>query len=251
MGFLTDAVAAVRAELRTRPLARIELDRAEAPSDLAAALTGPGISIVAEIKRASPSAGAIADADAAARAASYERGGAAALSVLTDGRHFGGSLDDLTAARVASRLPILRKDFIVDPVQIAEARAAGADAVLLIAAALSDGELRELTASAADQGLGALVEVHSAPEVERAVGAGARIVGVNSRDLETLRVDLGGALGLLQQVPRDVVRVLESGVSTREHVLRAQEAGADAVLVGEALMRAADPVVKVRELLGR
>ncbi len=253
MGFLTEAVEAVRADLRARPAAPPAFDQTASPLDFGAALASAPVAIIAEVKRASPSAGDIADADADARslAAAYERGGAAALSVLTDARHFGGSLDDLVAARAATGLPILRKDFIVDVRQIEEARAAGADAVLLIAAALQDAELVDLASAAADLGLASLVEAHSAEEIERAASAGARIVGVNSRDLETLRVDLGRALSLLPRVPSGILRVLESGVSTRDDVVRAADAAVDAVLVGEALMRAPDPVAKLTELLGR
>jgi indole-3-glycerol phosphate synthase len=170
--------------------------------------------------------------------------------VLTERDHFGGSLGDLVAARAATDLPILRKDFIVDAAQIAQARSAGADAVLLIAAALDRMELKDLCAAAQELGLAALVETHSAGEIDLALGAGARIVGVNSRDLETLTVHLDRALTLIATVPREVVRVLESGVSTRADVVRAVNAGADAVLVGEALMRAADPAAKLRELRG-
>ena len=251
MGFLTETAERVRAELRERPLAPQAVDPSVRPLDFRGALAVPGIGVIAEVKRASPSAGPIAAADAADQAARYERGGAVALSVLTDGRHFDGSVDDLRAARRASGLPILRKDFIVDDSQILEARAAGADAVLLIAAALSDDELRDLRGAASNAGLAALVEIHTSEEVDRALGSGATIVGVNSRDLETLRVDLDRALATLSGIPSTVVRVLESGVSTREHVSRAADAGADAVLVGEALMRAEDPAAKIAELLGR
>jgi indole-3-glycerol phosphate synthase len=207
--------------------------------------------IIAEVKRASPSAGRIAEAHAGERAAAYERGGAAALSVLTEAKHFGGSLQDLVVARGATELPILRKDFIVDVSQIVEARSAGADAVLLIAAALHPGELRDLSVAAAELGLAALVETHSPQDVDRALGADARIVGVNARDLETLTVDLDRALRTMTDLPTGVIRVLESGVSGRDDVLRAADAGADAVLVGEALMRSPHPEAKLGELLGR
>jgi indole-3-glycerol phosphate synthase len=207
--------------------------------------------IIAEVKRASPSAGRIAEADAAERAAAYQRGGAAALSVLTETKHFGGSLGDLVAVRAATDLSILRKDFIVDVSQIVESRSAGADAVLLIAAALHPDELRELSVAAAELGMAALIETHSPQDVDRALGADARIVGVNARDLETLTVDLERALRTMAELPPGVIRVLESGVSGRDDVLRATDAGADAVLVGEALMRSADPEAKLGELLGR
>jgi indole-3-glycerol phosphate synthase len=181
----------------------------------------------------------------------YERGGAVAVSVLTEARHFGGSLADLRLARGRTILPILRKDFIVHPVQVLEARAEGADAVLLIAAALSESELRELAVVAHEVGLATLVEAHSEADLAKALAAGAGILGVNSRDLETLQVDVERALALLASAPPDRVRVLESGVSSRHQVLAAADAGADAVLVGEAVMRAPDPVAKIAELLGR
>jgi indole-3-glycerol phosphate synthase len=250
MGFLTAAIESVRADLRAHPLTPSPPDPGRAPRDLERALSGSDVAVIAELKRASPSAGAIAEADAARLAAQYQAGGAAALSVLTERAHFGGSLDDLVAARAATELPILRKDFIIDASQIAEARAAGADAVLLIAAALDRRELTDLVSAAGELGLGSLVETHSAAEIDLALEVGARIVGVNARDLETLEVNLGRAVRLLGTVPPGVVRVLESGVSTRDDVLRAAAGGADAVLVGEALMRAADPAAKLRELLG-
>jgi indole-3-glycerol phosphate synthase len=173
------------------------------------------------------------------------------LSVLTEGRHFGGSVDDLVAVRAVSSLPVLRKDFIVGPAQVAESAALGADAVLLIAAALSDEELVELISATRDLGLAALVETHAEDELERALAARAEIIGVNSRDLETLHVDLDRALALVARLPASQVRVLESGLRNRDDVRRAEQAGADAVLVGEALMRSADPAAALRGLLGR
>ncbi len=219
--------------------------------DLAGALRArPSPAIVAEVKRASPSAGDIADVDPRAQAVAYERAGAAAVSVLTEARHFHGSLADLRSVHLATRLPVLRKDFLVHPSQLMEARAGGADAALLIAAALSPAELGALLAAAEDLGLATVVEAHGSTDLEAAVESGAPVIGVNARDLESLAVDEEGALDLLRTVPRDRVRVFESGISRREQVERAADAGADAVLVGEALMRAADPAAKLRELLG-
>ena len=259
MGFLTEAVDRVRRDLRDWPRGdgddTLAASTLPPPRDLEAALRGQEIGLIAEIKRASPSAGAIAEVteawDVGERAARYERGGAAAVSVLTEPWHFGGSVDDLREARVRTGLPILRKDFIVHPCQVVEARMAGADAVLLIAAVLSTEELEELSDAAERLGMSSLVETHTPEDLARALGSRARIVGVNSRDLETLDVDLDRALALLADVPSGPVRVLESGVSTRSHVRRAEEAGADAVLVGEALMRAADPERMLRQLAGR
>jgi indole-3-glycerol phosphate synthase len=253
MGFLTDVVGRVRRELDEHPLPEgTLLLRSQAlppPLDLEAALRRPGMGVVAEVKRASPSAGAIAETDPGQQAARYQEGGACAVSVLTEGRHFGGTLADLRLVRAHTALPVLRKDFIVHPAQILEARANGADAVLLIVGAVTDAELLGLLAAARDLGMGALVECHAEDEVQRAVSSGTPMIGVNCRDLETLEVDPGRGLELLGRVPTDRVRVLESGVTTREDVERAEAAGADAVLVGEALMRAAEPAARIRELL--
>jgi indole-3-glycerol phosphate synthase len=254
VAFLTDVVDGVRRRLAADPpdeaALRARVAAMPPPRDLEAALRAPGVGVIAEIKRTSPSAGRIAQADAGWRAATYQAAGAAAVSVLTEAAHFGGSLEDLRAARACTSLPVLRKDFLVHPAQVLEARAAGADAVLLIPAAVSDRELGALLAAARALGMSAVVEGHSAGDVDRALAAGARIVGVNARDLETLDVDPGRARGLLAAVPPDRVRVLESGIATWEDVRLARRAGADAVLVGEALMRAPDPAAKLRELLG-
>lgn len=206
--------------------------------------------LIAEVKRSSPSAGHIADAEPAARARSYAAGGAAAISVLTEPTRFDGSLADLRAVHLAVEIPVLRKDFLVHPAQVIEARVEGADAVLLIAAALSEPELKAMLAAADDLGLGALVETHSPEDLDKALATGAKVVGVNARDLQTLEVDLAGALTLLARVPPDRIALLESGISRREQVVRAIEAGARGVLVGEALMRAPDPAAKIRELRG-
>ena len=221
------------------------------PRGFDAALRAPGsVSVIAEFKRRSPSEGDINPyADVAEVARAYERGGAAAISVLTDGPYFGGELGDLRRAREASGLPLLRKDFLIDPLQLYESRAAGADAVLLIVKALSDGLLRELREGAADLGMSALVEAHDEAEIERALGAGARIVGVNARDLQTFEVDLESSLSWIERIPADVNAVAESGVRGGEDVERAGRAGADAVLVGGWLMKS-DPERGVEKLAG-
>ncbi|HEY2317587.1 MAG TPA: indole-3-glycerol phosphate synthase TrpC [Solirubrobacteraceae bacterium] len=215
--------------------------RDDPPRGFAAALRGPGISIIAEHKRSSPSAGVIRD-DLVLEdvVAAYERGGAAAVSVLTEPHSFAGSLDDLAAARAAAGLPILRKDFIVDPYQVVESTAAGADAILLIVAAVPAAELERLHAEAVALGLGVLVEVHDRAELEVAAGIGAEVIGINNRDLTTLGVDTERTFELLDGMPDGAVVVSESGWRTRSELERLARAGVDAVLVGEALMRASD-----------
>ncbi|HKT60076.1 MAG TPA: indole-3-glycerol-phosphate synthase, partial [Gemmatimonadales bacterium] len=217
-------------------------------ASLAAALRRPTVAVIAEVKRRSPSAGSIKeDLDPADRAARYARHGAAAISVLTDAPYFGGSMGDLRAAAARTRVPVLRKDFILDELQILEARAAGAAAVLLIVRALPPARLTALLAATAEAELDALVEVHTEDEVRRALDAGARIVGVNSRDLDTFRIDTIAAWAMLQSMPADIVAVAESGMATEADVEAAAAAGADAVLIGTALSAAADPDA----LLGR
>lgn len=254
MGFLSDHVERVREDLKRKPLDESALmARAMAtppPRDFAASLRGDRPAVIAEIKRASPSAGEIADVDPGATAQALEGAGAAALSVLTEPRHFDGSLSDLRAARVKVKIPILRKDFLVHPAQIMEARGAGADAVLLITACLSSSELRGMLSTASDLGLASLVETHSNEDLEKALAAEAPIIGVNSRDLESLEVDEELALALAARIPADHTVVFESGISTRAQVERALEAGAHAILVGEALMRAKNPAAKLRQLRG-
>jgi indole-3-glycerol phosphate synthase len=246
-------VAALR-ERTTR--ASLEDAAASAPAtrDLAAALRRHGAPlprVIAEIKRASPSAGTIrADANPAVIASDYESAGAAALSVLTDRDFFGGSLSDLTTARVRATIPTLRKDFLVDPLQVLEARAAGADAVLLIVAALDDRTLIELQTLACSLGMAALVEVHDDAEAERALAAGATIIGVNHRDLRTFEMDMSLSARVRQLVPADRVLVAESGIKTAADVRAMADAGADAILVGEALMRQPSPGNALRVLLG-
>jgi len=213
-------------------------------------LRQPGMSFIAEIKRKSPSGGELRPgASAADLAAMYESAGAAALSVLTDAAYFGGTDDDLVTARHVSGLPALRKDFVVDPYQIYEARALGADAVLLIVRALADTELSELVLLTHHLGIEALVETHSAAEVDRAVRAGARIVGVNNRDLDTLVTDVSLAPRLRSMVPPGIVFVAESGISQPEQVTALLAAGVDAILIGESLLRSPDPRSKLRSLV--
>jgi len=217
------------------------------------ALTNPGMSLIAEIKKASPSAGVIReDFDPAALARAYAEAGAAAISVITDRKFFQGDLAYLAdAAQAAPGVPLLRKDFIIDPYQVYEARLKGASAILLIAAALTQEELASLRTLAATLGMDALVEVHDAAELAKALRSGAKIVGVNNRDLRSFTVSLETTLRLRPAIPAGVVVVAESGIKTREDVLRLEEAGVDAILVGESLMRSADVAAKARELLGR
>jgi indole-3-glycerol phosphate synthase len=254
--FLARAVAGARRASDGRPATLAELQAAAAalPSarGFAAALAAPGMGLIAEVKRRSPSKGDIRpDLDPAALAAAYERGGASCVSVLTEPDHFGGSPDDLRTARAAVSLPIIRKDFTTTAYQVWEARAWGADAVLLIVAALDPVQLRDLLAEAAGAGLDALVEVHDAAEAAVAAGAGATLVGVNARDLRTLDVDLDRFAQIRGDLPDGAVVVAESGIRDRADVEAAAAAGADAVLVGETLVRAPDPAAAVAALLGR
>src|SRR6185436_18315369 len=212
----------------------------------------PGVSLIAEHKRRSPSAGEIrAGASVADVVTAYERGGAAALSILTEGPHFGGSLDDLREARAASVLPILRKDFVVDAYQVYESAVAGADAILLIVAALGDDALAELNREALGLDLDVLVEVHNEDELERALEiADPDVIGINNRDLVDFSVDLERTYELLSDIPAGKTVVSESGIHTREQLDDLERVGVDAVLVGESLMRAPDPEAASRELTG-
>lgn len=257
MSVLAEIVASVRERLqetkRVRPEARVreEAEAAAPRASFAAALDAAGTTLIAETKRRSPSRGTLRESyDAAALARMYESAGARAISVLTEPAFFGGSLEDLAAVRAATRAPLLRKDFVVDPYQVLEARAAGASALLLIVAALDDAELADLRALAGEYSLDALVEVHTDREAERAVAAGASIVGVNNRDLATFRTDRATTARIARALPRGVRVVAESGIATRADVLEMEAAGACAVLVGEAIVTAADPAGKVRELIG-
>jgi indole-3-glycerol phosphate synthase len=244
---LEPIVAATREEVARRrvsaPIAELEAVAAGRGEvrPFRPALARPGLSLIAEHKRRSPSAGVIRDgASLEEVVGAYERGGAAALSVLTEGPSFGGSVDDMRAAREAVRLPILRKDFIVDPYQVVESLAAGADAILLIVGALNARDLSALHQQAQDLGLSALVEVHDERELQVAAYLGAGIIGVNNRDLKTLEVDTNRTFELLPGVPEDALVVAESGFGRRDQLDALHEAGVDAVLIGEALMRSPD-----------
>ena len=215
------------------------------------ALAEPGLAAIAEVKRRSPSAGDLRpDADPAALAVSFERAGAAAVSILVDER-FGGSLDDLRAAREAAALPLLAKGFFREVTQLAGLREAGADAVLLLLRDLDDGQASRLMHAAAELGLDTLVEAHDADELRRAVELGADPIGINARDLDTFAIDRRTQLGLVESAPADRVVVAESGISARAHGAEAELAGAGAVLVGSALMRAGDPAAKLAQLISR
>jgi indole-3-glycerol phosphate synthase len=239
------AAPASSADLATRVAA------APPPRAFAAALAAPGMSVIAEIKRRSPSKGDLAPGlDPARLAACYEGGGAACVSVLTDEPHFAGCTADLVSARAACALPVLRKDFTVCTGDVLEARAMGADAVLLIVAALEAPELGEYLRTAGELGMAALVEVHDEAELEKALQAGAVVVGVNQRDLHTFEVDRHRAERVAAAIPAGVVRVAESGIRDRADVARLEDAGFDAVLVGETLVRAADPAGQLARLRG-
>lgn len=256
MGFLTEITTDIRRRLERSPLDDTSLmARAMAsppPRGFVEALrSAERVAVIAEVKRSSPSAGEIAPGvDPSAQARAYARGGAAAISVLTEPTRFDGSLADLRAVGLAVDVPVLRKDVLVHPSQLIEARAVGADAALLIAAALDATELKAMVAAAGDLGIGVLVETHSAADLDVALATEAEVIGVNARDLETLEVDVEGALSLLGRIPEDRVAVFESGIRDRAGVERAVERGARAVLVGETLMRAPDPEAAVRELRG-
>lgn len=241
----------VQGRRRRRPDADLEAAAAAAavrPS-FAAALRWPGLSVIAEHKRRSPSRGVIrADLDLARVVQAYERGGAAAVSVLTEEHHFGGSLADLAHAADACGLPLLRKDFVIDRYQLLEARAAGASAVLLIVAALAERQLAQLHGAARDLGLDVLVEVHDAAELDVAAGVGATIIGVNNRDLRDFTIDAERTFRLMDRMPPGALVVAESGIRGAADARRLTAAGVHAVLVGEALMTADDPTAACREL---
>ncbi len=239
---LKGRIAELTARARDRPPAR----------DFRGALaSGGNVALIAEVKRRSPGAGAIrSDLDPGVLAAQYERGGASAISVLTDRDYFGGALSDLKRARETTSLPALRKDFILDEAQVWEARSADADAVLLIVRILEDEQLVGLRVLAEELGMAALVEVHHDEELDRALESGAQIVGINNRDLRTFRTTLDVTLGLLSRVPGDRLLVSESGIRDGDDVRRLGASGVDAVLVGESLLRADAPSVAVAELAG-
>ena len=218
--------------------------------DFTGALTNRQPAIIAEIKKASPSKGVLAaEFDPAAIARLYEQGGAAALSVLTDEKHFQGSLSDLEAARGAVRIPALRKDFTIDPYHVHQAAAYGADAILLIAAILSERQMRDFRELAEHYGMAALVEVHDEEELQPAIASGARLVGVNNRNLHTFEVSLETSLRLAEKIPTGVVRVAESGIHSSADVRRLHAAGYQAFLVGEHLMKSGDPAGALKALL--
>lgn len=243
-------VAALRVRAR-----ELEVRAVAAPAARAfemALRAGPSVAVIAEFKRRSPSAGVLRDGVGSADIAhSYARAGASALSVLTDTEYFGGTLADLTSARAAVSIPVLRKDFIVDPLQVLEARAAGADAVLLIVRILSVMQLAALHAFVLSLGMAAVVEVHDSQELDRALRAEARIIGVNNRDLATFKTDLNVVVRLARQLPADRLLVAESGIRTAEDVDRLAQSGVQAVLVGEAFMRAPDVEAAASALVGR
>jgi indole-3-glycerol phosphate synthase len=248
-------VEATRRRLADRKSVRslADLERALPEQDLdrpfAEALSRPGTSVIAEYKRRSPSAGEIrSGASVTEIVRAYERGGAAAVSVLTEEDHFGGSLDDLREARAVTDLPILRKDFTIDPYQVYEAKVYGADAILLVVGALSDPLLGSLYGIARQLELDAIVEVHDEEELERALAVDADVIGINNRDLSDFSVDLGVTFELLTDVPAGKTVVSESGIHTRSDVEELERIGVDAVLVGEALMRAPDPEAACRDL---
>jgi indole-3-glycerol phosphate synthase len=253
---LDEILDGVRADLAVRQL-NVPLDRlkdmarrARSPLDAMAALKGQDVAVIAEVKRASPSKGAMAAiADPAALAADYEAGGARVISVLTEPRHFGGSLEDLAAVREAVHVPVLRKDFVVSSYQLWEARAYGADMVLLIVAALAQNALISLVERALSIGLVPLVEVHTSDELDRAVEAGAKIIGVNARDLTTLEVDRGAFARIAPGIPDGIIKIAESGIRGPRDLLAYAAAGANAVLVGESLVIGKDPRSAVADLV--
>jgi indole-3-glycerol phosphate synthase len=253
---LDDIIDGVRADLAARqemaPLERLKEAAAKAPSprDVMAALGGTEVAVIAEVKRASPSKGALAAiADPAGLAVDYEAGGARVISVLTEQRRFGGSLEDLAAVREVVQVPVLRKDFVVSSYQLWEARAYGADLVLLIVAALEQNALVSLVERAVSIGLVPLVEVHTEAELDRAMEAGARVLGINARNLATLEVDRGVFARIAPRVPDGVIKIAESGVRGPHDLLAYAAAGADAVLVGESLVTGKDPRSAVADLV--
>jgi indole-3-glycerol phosphate synthase len=244
------AEVARRKRIMPEAMLRIAAGKADAPRDFAGALAPEKISVIAEIKKASPSAGVLRrDFDPVSLARAFEQAGAAALSVLTEEENFQGALAHLRDARAAVSLPVLRKDFIVDRWQLWEARAAGADSLLLIAAALDDAALKEFLVLGRELGMEALVEVHTAEELQRVLAAGARVVGVNNRNLHTLEVRLETSLELGAMIPDDRIAVSESGLRSAEDLRELRAAGFDAFLIGENLMRAAEPGAALGRLI--
>ena len=256
MSVLASIIEGVREDLAARrlPMGQLQeaLETAPTVRDCLPFLISSEMSVIAEVKRSSPSKGALAPiSDPAGLAAQYEEAGAHVVSVLTEQRRFGGSLADLDVVRKAIELPILRKDFMVDEYQFYEARAHGADVVLLIVAGLSKNQLEDYFHLSTELGMRSLIEVHTNDELERALEISPEIIGVNSRNLKTLEVDARAFAELIPQIPSSIARVAESGISTREEVIFAQECGATAILVGEALVRSESPSVAINQLLGR
>jgi indole-3-glycerol phosphate synthase len=256
MSVLDSIIEGVREDLAARrlPLAQLNEKLSQAPAviDVHPLLRRDGINVIAEVKRSSPSKGALAAiANPVDLARQYEDAGASVVSVLTEKRRFGGSLEDLFAVRAGISIPILRKDFMVDEYQFLEARAAGADVVLLIVAALSKNQLKDYFDLATELGMAALVEVHTRQEIEDALEINPAIIGVNARNLKTLEIDLSAFTQLIPEIPDSIIRVAESGISQRAEVEIAQAAGANAILVGETLVRAGNPAAAINALLGR
>ena len=247
-------VTEARQDLQRRKalVAQDQLERSVAsytPKDFAGALRTPHLAVIAEMKQRTPTMGVLAeDYRPADIAHVYTGGGAAAISVLTQMASFGGRLEHIMAARAATALPILRKDFVTDPYEVAEARAAGADAVLLIVAALERARLAELLAVARSRGITALVEVHDEVQTRTAVELGATVIGINHRNLQTFDLDIGLTERLRRLIPDEIVVVSESGIHSADDARKVREAGADAILVGEALMRSSDPARRIKEL---
>lgn len=255
MSVLDSIIEGVREDLAARRGSMAALHEridAQAPAlDVHSFLSRAEMNVIAEVKRSSPSKGNLAPiTDPAALAEKYQEAGAAAVSVLTEQRRFGGSLADLDAVRSRIEIPVLRKDFMVDEYQFLEARAHGADIVLLIVAALSKSQLKDFYDLATELGMASLIEVHTQSELESAMDISPRIVGVNSRNLKTLEVSASVFEELIPTIPSSVIRVAESGISTRADVVQAQKSGATAILVGESLVKSGDPISAMRELLG-
>jgi len=253
---LDSIIEGVREDLAARrlPLSQLHEQLSQAPQviDAHQRLLAEPMTVIAEVKRASPSKGSLAAiADPRVLATQYQKAGAAVVSVLTEERRFGGSLADLIAVRSEIDIPILRKDFMVDEYQFFEARAAGADVVLLIVAALSKHQLKDYYDLATELGMAVLVETHTHQEIEDAMAIEPRIIGVNARNLKTLEIDLGAFSRLIPEIPASIIRVAESGISARSEVEIAQSAGAQAILVGETLVKSGDPVQAMDKLLGR
>lgn len=256
MSVLDSIIEGVREDLAARrlPLSALQEQLSAAPAviDAHPRLATGTMEVIAEVKRSSPSKGALASiTDPRSLAAQYEEAGAAIVSVLTERRRFGGELADLVAVRSAINIPILRKDFMIDEYQFLEARAAGADVVLLIVAALSKNQLKDYYDLATELGMAVLVETHTLQEIEDAMAIEPRIIGVNARNLKTLEIDLAAFTELIPEIPANLIRVAESGISQRSEVEVAASAGANAILVGETLVRSGDPRGAINQLLGR